>query len=394
MTDDGRDGKIPDAPPGAAPPATPSAGPLAEDKLPEDRVPEDGGRAGTAPDAPATGGIAGDAPLGDAPAPAASAPAERLLVIRLGALGDFVLSLGPMAAIRRHHPDAHITLLTTAPYERLAHASGYFDAVWRDERAPWWQPWALLALRAKLRRGHFTRVYDLQTSARSGRYWRLMGRPEWSGHIAGASHPDPNPERNRLHTVERQAGQLRAAGIVPVPPADLSWIDADIGRFGIPSPYVLLVAGGSAHRPAKRWPAEKYTALARLFVRLAMTPVLIGGAAEAAVLADIARHVPEGINLAGQTDFEEIAMLARGAVGAVGNDTGPMHLIAAAGCPSLILFSDESDPALCAPRPGVAPPGRPPAKVAVLRRPDLKALSVSEVQSALPFALPVKRPPQ
>jgi len=311
---------------------------------------------------------------------------ERVLVIRLGALGDFVLSLGPMAAIRRFHAKARVTLLTTAPFASLARASPYCDEVMIDERAPWWKPWRGGELTRRLRRGGFQRVYDLQTSGRTARYWRAMGRPEWSGHVPGASHPHTDGDRDRLHTVERQRAQLKLAGLDDIPAADLSWVEADVRRFGVKEPYVLLVPGGSAHRPKKRWPAEKYTALARMFVRLGIAPVLLGGAAEAPVLAEIERHVPEGINLGGKTSFEEIAVLARTALGAVGNDTGPMHLIAAAGAPSLVLFSSESDPGLCAPRPGAQG-----GKVAILRKPDLVALSVSEVQSTLPFALQAKR---
>jgi ADP-heptose:LPS heptosyltransferase len=329
---------------------------------------------GSAPPAPAPGAITG------------ARDYERILIIRLGALGDFVLSLGPMAAIRRFHPKARITLLTTAPFAGLARASPYCDEVWLDERAPWWKPWRAMDLSRRLRRGAFQRVYDLQTSGRTARYWRAMGRPEWSGHVAGASHAHLDPERDALHTVERQKAQLALAGIGDVPAAELSWVTADVRRFGAREPYVLLVPGGSAHRPKKRWPAEKYTALARIFVRLGIVPVLVGGAAEEAILAEIARHVPEGINLSGKTSFEEIAVLARGALGAVGNDTGPMHLVAAAGAPALVLFSSESDPDLCAPRPGAQG-----GKVAVLKKPDLVALSVSEVQTALPFTLQVKR---
>ena len=47
----------------------------------------------------------------------------RILVIRLGALGDFVQSFGPFSAIRAHHPEARITLLTTAPFADLARRS-------------------------------------------------------------------------------------------------------------------------------------------------------------------------------------------------------------------------------------------------------------------------------
>jgi ADP-heptose:LPS heptosyltransferase len=311
---------------------------------------------------------------------------ERILVIRLGALGDFVLSLGPMAAIRRFHRNARITLLTTKPFAALAEACPYCDEVWIDERAPWWQPRRHSRLKRRLRRAGFQRVYDLQTSRRTARYWRAMGRPEWSGHVPGASHAHVGRERDTMHTVDRQRKQLRIAGIEQVPAASLGWVKADVGRFALRGPYVLFVPGGSPHRPQKRWPAEKYTALARIFVRLGVAPVLIGAEAEAPVLAEVARHVPEGINLCGKTSFEEIAVLARGAIGAVGNDTGPMHLVAAAGCPSLVVFSAESDPDLCAPRAGAEG-----GKVTVLRKPDLHALSVAEVQAALPFTPVPKR---
>ncbi len=85
-------------------------------------------------------------------------------------------------------------------------------------------------------------IYDLQTSARSSRYFRLLPqpRPEWSGIAAGCSHPDADPRRDALHTIERQAGQLRAAGIANVPPPDLSWVVADAARFALPTSYGLL----------------------------------------------------------------------------------------------------------------------------------------------------------
>ena len=135
----------------------------------------------------------------------------RILVIKLGALGDFVQAMGPAAAIRAHHRDDDITVLTTAPYVALAEAAPYFDRVWIDRRphafdlVGWWR------LRRHLRHGTFDRVYDLQTSGRSSFYHWLMGRPQWSGIARGASHPHRNPQRDLMHTLERQAEQLRLA---------------------------------------------------------------------------------------------------------------------------------------------------------------------------------------
>ena len=296
----------------------------------------------------------------------------RILVIKLSALGDFVQAFGPFAAIRAHHRNARITLLTTGPFADLARMSPWFDEVWTDTRPRLWQPGAWLALRARLRGGRFDMVYDLQTSDRSGWYFRLMGRPRWSGIAPGCSHPDSNPEREHIHTIERQAIQLGLAGIAEVPPPDLSWLTADLARFKLPARYALLVPGGAAHRPAKRWPVEQYIALARALAAQGIAPVLIGTQADAGPIAMIDGAVIEARSLLGQTGFAEIAALARGAALAVGNDSGPMHLIAAAGCRAVVLFSAASDPALCAPR----------GRVTILGRPSLADLPLAEVVAA------------
>jgi ADP-heptose:LPS heptosyltransferase len=303
------------------------------------------------------------------------ASVQRILVIKLGALGDFVLALGPYAAIRNHHPHAHIILLTTAPYVDFADASKYFDEVWIDDRMPWWRPDCWLALRRRLNSVGFDRVYDLQTSDRSGWYFRLFGHnTEWSGIVAGCSHPHDNPDRDRMHTLERQAEQLAIAGIETVPPPELVWATAEIDQFEIGSPSVLIAPGGAPHRPGKRWPASSYLALARALVEAGYQPVLIGTSSE----LEISQYIVAGCDgvkdLTGRTTLLEIAELARLASVAVGNDTGPMHIAAAAGCRSVVLFSSDSDPALTAPR------GR---SVTVLRQETLADLPVDDVLAAL-----------
>ena len=307
----------------------------------------------------------------------ASSPA-RILVIKLSALGDFVLSIASFQAIRAHHPQAAITLLTTAPYRQMAEASGCFDAVWSDPRPAWWQPGGWLALRRRLVASRFDRVYDLQRSDRSGGYFRLLPRPkpEWVGVVPGCSHRYQPPPRDQvLHICEREAQQLALAGVPRPGLPDLSFLTADLGALNLPDRVALLVPGGSAHRPGKRWPAERYAALARHLLGQGLVPLLLGAAAERAELAAIAAAAPGARDLCGRTSLEALAELGRRAALAVGNDTGPMHLIAAAGCPSLVLYSRESDPAKIAPR-GPA--------VRTLRHDELADLSMAEVTAALP----------
>src|SRR5260370_853076 len=300
----------------------------------------------------------------------------RILVIKLGALGDFVQAMGPAAAIRGHHADARITLLTTAPYAELARAAPYLDEVLIDERPGFLDPVGLWRLRRRLRAGRFDRVYDLQTSDRSSFYHRLMGRPAWSGIARGASLRHANPGRDNMHTLDRQAEQLRIAGIGQVPAPDLIWAALDIAHFALPARLLLVAPGGSAHRPEKRWPIANFAALAVLAARHRVTPVIIGGAAEQSLGAVITERCAAARDLTGPTSFREIVSLGRRALHAVGNDTGPMHLTVAAGCPATGLYSAASDPALTAPRG---------ARVTVLRRADLAELAVEEVAATLPF---------
>lgn len=317
--------------------------------------------------------------MSDSAAPIARPGHQRILVIKLGALGDFVQAMGPAAAIRAHHRDAAITLLTTPPFAELARRAPYFDDVWIDERPSLFAPRGLLALRARLRAAGFARVYDLQTSSRSSAYFHLLGprgRPEWSGIARGASHPHDNGRRDSMHTMERQAEQLRHAGIASVPLPDLSWAATDVGRFAPPERFVLLVPGGAAHRPAKRWPIERYGELAMRIVASHIVPLIIGGRQEGELAAAIVARCPAARDLTGQTGFGDIVGLGRLALRAVGNDTGPMHLMVAAGCSATVLFSAASDPALTAPRG---------ADVVILRRPHLVDLAVAEVAATLGF---------
>lgn len=301
-----------------------------------------------------------------------------ILVIKHGALGDLVQAFGPFAAIRAHHPSARIDLLTTPPFAALMRGAPWFDRVLIDERAPWWHLGAQIDLGRRLAAEGYARVYDLQTSARSSRlltWMRLFGaRPEWSGIARAASHPHTNPRRNAMHTLDRQREQLLMAGVTAFPPPDLDWLDSDAARFDLPKRIALLVPGAAPHRPAKRWPAEHYGALAAQLAATGMTPVILGTHAEAPLAATIRGLCPAARDLTGGTTIPDIAALARRADLAVGNDTGPMHLIAAIGTPSLVLFSADSDPARCAPR------GR---EVRILRVPDLRALPPAQVIAAV-----------
>ncbi|MDP3594079.1 glycosyltransferase family 9 protein, partial [Phenylobacterium sp.] len=242
---------------------------------------------------------------------------KKILVIKLSALGDFVLALAAMKKIRQVHKRAHITLLTTPPFEGLAKACPYFNAVETDGRPSGLGEW--MALRKRLKAARYDRVYDLQTSAQSGRIFHMLAPfpPEWSGIAAGCALPHKNPARNHMHTLERQADQLKYAGIWPdaptepgsAPGPDLSWVLPKPSQVrpvpgGVrPRPYALFIPGGSAHRLDKRWPAERYGQLGKMLSERGYDIVIIGGLQESALARQIQRYVGQARDLTGRTDF-------------------------------------------------------------------------------------------
>lgn len=278
---------------------------------------------------------------------------EKILVIKLGALGDFIQALGPMRAIRRHHPDAEITLLTTKPFMDFGRQCGYFNSVICDTRPKLFDVKGWMELRRFLRGGKFIRVYDLQNNDRTNFYFRLIPRsekPEWVGTARSASHENTSKSRTAGHALEGHIETLALAGIHTIAIDDLSWIQDDLSKFELKKPYVLLVAGSAPQHPQKRWPADHFAFLAQNLARDGFQPVLIGTKAEADVTQIISAACPQCLDLTDQTTLPQIVTLARSAAGAIGNDTGPMHMIAPTGCPTLALFSGASNPKRHSPR--------------------------------------------
>ncbi|HYH39483.1 MAG TPA: glycosyltransferase family 9 protein [Azospirillum sp.] len=265
----------------------------------------------------------------------------NVLVIKLGAFGDFFLAQTAFEAIRRHHAGDRLTLLTIPQLAPLARMSGLFEEVWEDPRSPG----SYLTVPRMIRGGRFDRVYDLQGTGRTDRYFWLLFPgpwPEWSGTARFASHDDSYPKRRKVPVLQRYERQLRPFGIELAPHPDLSWLDADVSRFGLEGDYALLIPGSSAGRPDKRWP--RYPELARALAERGVRPVVLGTAIEKDLAAAITAACPPALDLTDATGIAEIGALARRAWVSVGNDTGPTHLVAAVGGPTVALFSDASNP--------------------------------------------------
>lgn len=271
-------------------------------------------------------------------------PMQKILVIKHGALGDILLAMGAFRAVRQHHPDARITCMCRRQFVDLCKSCGYFDEVVVETMPKWHRPLEFLRI-ARFMRG-FDRVYDFQNNDRTRIYFSLIPkhkRPAWNGVQDGASLQISDPDRSQKHAFQLLQDQLAVAGIHHVEPDNLSWVQARTDEYNLPEKYALIIAGCSPSHPEKRWPPDRFAAICQFLQSQGITPVLIGTEDERNAIDDIMHIVPDAVNLCGKTQFFDIPVLARHAVFTLGNDTGPMHMAALTGCPSLALYHGEGE---------------------------------------------------
>jgi ADP-heptose:LPS heptosyltransferase len=200
-----------------------------------------------------------------------------------------------------------------------------------------------------------------------------------------AGHPDGPRWRDTEHEVERWCRLLRWHGI-PTDPADLALL---LPRCRPAIGLTIIHPGAKA--PARRWPAERFAAVARRLSAYGHRVAITGSAGErdlCVAVADLA-GLPGAAVLAGRTGIEQLAGLVAAARVVISGDTGIAHLATAYGTPSVVLFGPVAPAAWGPPR------GRPqhraiwhaPLASAGIPRdgahPALRAITVAEVLDAV-----------
>jgi ADP-heptose:LPS heptosyltransferase len=313
---------------------------------------------------------------------------DRVLVIKLGPVRDFILSLPAMARIREVHEKARITLLTGPHFDAFARASKLVnDTIVQINPTG---PTAWLGLVGRVREGRFQRVYDLEASAGSGILFQALRPfpPPWSGTASGCSLPHRNPRRAQMHPLERRADQLKDAGIWPdapvepgsAPEPDLSFLlerGVDARALSSQSRPVIVLAPGGVE-PALRWPVERYSQLAQAFTDRGYDIVVAGSPEDAGLARTIQRNVARVRDLTGRSDLLPLAALTARAHLVVGCDPDVMQVAAAASIGAIMPLPSKVDPSTVAPR----------GHVTVLTAKNLNDLEPASVLQVAPALLP------
>ena len=282
----------------------------------------------------------------DVPVPAL----KRILVIRLSALGDILLTTPVLRLIRRHCPEAQIHVLVKATYDDLLRAHPCVDRVLcvRQEQS-------FLETVCALRQMRYDLVIDLQRTLRS----RLLYHGLWSGHKLAYSKRTVrrallvrlgwNTLRAMAPVPELYAASLRRLGMqTPLTPLEMHLapgsaeaMQAHVQR-ALPHDYhrPLLALAPGARWPTKRWSLARFAAVAEDLAAVRGAAVVILGGAEDVSLGEALcqrLHVPV-LDCTGQLSLMQTAALLQRCRLLLSNDSGLMHLATALHVPVVAIF--------------------------------------------------------
>lgn len=290
---------------------------------------------------------------------------ERIIVIRLGSLGDVVRTMPAVQALRAAAPQARIAWLVDDRWAGILNGLGCVDELLVVPRAelraasrnPFaWPRWLRLwrAFRRRLAAWRADAVFDFHGLFKTGVLTAATGAPRRIGYVRGHSKEGSwraynvlvDPGSVEIPRLERNLALVERFGARPVSePPQLTFTQAE--RATVDRVYasldesrvVALCPGSSRQRRAKRWPAESFSALADLFAdELGLLPLVVAGPGEEVLADAISRLARCEVTAAPPLTLKELAMVLGRARCYVGGDTGPMHVASIMGTPVVAIF--------------------------------------------------------
>lgn len=293
---------------------------------------------------------------------------HRILIRGVNWVGDAVMTTPVIARVRKAFPRAKVSLLVKPWVAGVFEGNPHLDEIILYERDGRHKGVAgLLRLARELRGARFDLAILLQNAIEAAIIAVLARIPHRFGYntqgrgflLTTAVIRDRSTKA--LHHADYYQALLSAVGWVEDVQAPRLYVsDGAQERAGalLEEEGVRLAEGiaalnpGATYGPAKRWPADRYAALAdRLVADLGMRVVLTGAHADGPVASAVrshARHADRIIDLTGRTDIQLLAAVLKRCAVFVTNDTGAMHVAAALGVPVVAIFG-PTDPRTTSP---------------------------------------------
>lgn len=274
-------------------------------------------------------------------------------------LGDAVMATPFLFALRSAFPDRNVYLLCRRYVSAIYRHCSALDHIVDYERNKGLRG-ALRALRNGVPGDMRELCFVLPASFRSALISCLAGtkrRVGYGGDLRGMLFTDPLPSESyrSQHVIEAYIGLLRRVtgdvdgeSPMPVVVPSYEW-EKDLESFGLEEGYVVI-SPGAEYGGAKVWPAARFERVAAMLSRRTGRRIVVVGSKGEEIAGDeILENAGSGRNLSGRCSVDELLSILRGASLVIGNDSGPAHIAAAMGRPTVAIFGSTS-PSWTAPR--------------------------------------------
>ncbi len=273
---------------------------------------------------------------------------QRILVIKPRAIGDVLLSTPVLPELRREFPDAQIDFLVESFASPVLEGNPYVNrVVTYDTRVD-----SSASIISRVRKNHYDLVIDLFANPRtavitllSGARYRVGFPFKWR---RVAYNIIVSPRSGQVHNVEFNLDAIRRLGIEVNSAAPSFCLNEESVRFArsflaendlAAGEFLAINIGGGWE--TKRWPVDKFTELSSMIrLKLDRRVVVLYGPSEEAGAAKIARS--SSAILAPPTSLEQMGAILSLSKLLITNDSGPMHIAAALGVPTLAIFGPTS----------------------------------------------------
>ncbi len=281
---------------------------------------------------------------------------KKILVLKLGAMGDLILAVPSFRMLRERFPESRISLLADRKLAPIVSSCPYLDEVIPVDRSRISKPAYLLRLAKRLRREGFDVSVDLQNSKWTHLLAFLSGVRERAGFKRGQFgfllNRFENPPKAAEPPVKNQFRVLSKVGVKQFDDRLELWAnpqaEQNVANWFQSFPaerWAGFVIGSSPQWPTKRWPVDSFRALAHKLTEDLQCGIVLLGSREDQPLADeFLKAAPEGVlNLTGRTSPKELIAVVRKIGVMLSGDTAPLHVAAAVGTPVVALFG-PTDP--------------------------------------------------
>jgi lipopolysaccharide heptosyltransferase II len=293
---------------------------------------------------------------------------KRILIYRPGALGDTIVAVPTIHALRKAYPDAALALMTVRMdtgiwADQVLREFDWFDEFITYEASDVRRPAGVVTLLARVRRLGADMVVYLGSDQnsrlrilRDRAFFSLAGIPRFVGRASesvtwyGRQLTDDGirpSEVDRLFAHTGDAGAGADAGPrfdLPISDRARARVDEVLRASGVEAGRLLVGLCPGSKQPAKRWPAERYGDVARRLIdSYGASIAIVGGEQERMTGDRIGTGWPPArwLNTAGRLSVLEMAELLRRCAFYLGNDTGAMHVAAAVGTRCVAVFGAQ-----------------------------------------------------